>query len=391
MAKAHTYMSQTQAQAQLPSNSYLSMDVMLMGGVSILASGLFWLAMSKRASLYQVSHIAYALAFIVNHPHFLSSYVLLYGDFRKRIFKFKRYIWAAVVVPSILLGLLAFALVTSNANIMAHIITSMFFFVGWHYVKQVFGCVIVTSAQRKMFYTKGERRLMLFNLFTVWVMSWLHSQVAVPGYTNSDSAFQFYGLNHYRLDLPVWTSQLNYIVLGLSFVAVALMHLRRYQKTGVKPSAPGVAAYLSLYVWYIPAAIHPAFGYFIPLFHSLQYLAFVYTLKRNQVAAEVRGIADTRERRKEWINRFGGFFANALVLGLLAFELIPSWLDKQGFLPPGLGTSPFLASFLLFINIHHYFIDNVIWRSDNPTVKEYLFHPSVSPVPGAKKSATSAA
>ncbi len=348
-----------------------------MGGLSIVVSIGFWLMMRKNASLFQVAHVAFALAFVINHPHFLSSYVLLYGDFRKRIFKNGRYFWAAVIVPLILLGLLVTAMATANTGLMAHIVTSMFFFVGWHYVKQVFGCVIVTSAQRKMFYTPGERRLMLGNLFAVWGMSWLHSQVYQPG--DPSTAFAFYGIPHYRLNLPVWTQQGTYIVLALSALAVIAMHVRRYMRTGVKPSAPGVAAYLSLYAWYIPAATHPAFGYFIPAFHSLQYMAFVWTLKRNQVGAEVRSFKDPKERRKEWLNRFGGFFANAAVLGALTFEFIPKALDGRGWLSPELGPTPFMAAFLLFINIHHYFIDNVIWRSDNPTVREHLFHPVTSP------------
>ncbi len=351
-----------------------------MGGFSVVASLGFWLMMRKNASLYEVSQVAFALAFIINHPHFLSSYVLLYGDFRKRILKNGRYFWAAVLVPAILLGLLGTALLTANAKLMAHIITSMFFFVGWHYVKQVFGCVIVTSAQRKMFYTPGERKLMLGNLFAVWAMSWLHSQVYQPG--DPGSAFAFYGIPHYRLNLPVWIQQGTYLVLALSGLAVIAMHVRRFINTGVKPSAPGVAAYLSLYAWYIPAATHPAFGYFIPAFHSLQYLAFVWTLKRNQVGAEVQVFKDARERRKEWINRFGGFFANAAVLGALTFEFIPKALDGRGLLSSELGPTPFMAAFLLFINIHHYFIDNVIWRSDNPTVREHLFHPVASPAGG---------
>lgn len=351
-----------------------------MGGLSIFVSIGFWLFMRKSASLYEVSHVAFAVAFILNHPHFLSSYVLLYGDFKKRILRNGRYFWAAVVVPAILLTLLGVALVTGSPKLMAHIVTSMFFFVGWHYVKQVFGCVIVTSAQRKMFYSVGERRLMLTNLFAVWSMSWLNSQVYQPG--DPSSAFSFYGIAHYRLNLPVWTQQATYVVLGLTALAVIAMHVRRYLKTGVKPSAPGVAAYLSLYAWYVPAATHPAFGYFIPAFHSLQYLAFVWMLKRNQVGAEIADIQNVTERRKEWINRFGGFFANAAVLGALTFEFIPKALDARGWLSPELGPTPFMAAFLLFINIHHYFIDNAIWRSDNPTVREHLFHTGTSPAAG---------
>jgi len=29
--------------------------------------------------------------------------------------------------------------------------------------------------------------------------------------------------------------------------------------------------------------------------------------------------------------------------------------------------------FWVFINIHHYFIDNVIWRRENTDVSKYLF------------------
>lgn len=387
MAKAHTHMQE----AKLPSNSYLSVDVFAMGGISILASVCFWLLMDKKASVYQASQLAFAAAFVLNHPHFLSSYVLLYGDFRKRIFSHPRYFWSGVIVPAILLSLLGTALLTGNTQLMAHIITSMFFFVGWHYVKQIFGCVIVTSAQRKLFYTPGERRLMLTNLFAVWFMSWLQSQVEQPG-VDPSSGFAFYGINHYRLNLPMWTLQFTYIVLGVTAVGVIGMHMRRYFKKGLAPSAPGLAAYIALYVWYIPAAIHPAFGYFIPAFHSLQYLAFVWTLKRNQVGSEIKDVVAWSERRREWITRFGGFFANSAVLGALMFEFIPKALDKQALLGSGpLGPTPFMAAFLLFINIHHYFIDNTIWRSDNPTVKEHLFHPVSGGPKGGKPSKAAAA
>jgi len=33
-------------------------------------------------------------------------------------------------------------------------------------------------------------------------------------------------------------------------------------------------------------------------------------------------------------------------------------------------------AFSLFINLHHYFIDNVIWRGDNDYLKTYLVQAS---------------
>lgn len=343
-----------------------------MGGFSIVACVLFWALVDKSMSLFTVSQVAFLLAFAVNHPHFLSSYILLYGDHKNLLFKRPRYFWAAIVVPTLLGGALLFALATSNQKIMSHIITSMFFFVGWHYVKQIFGCVVVTSAQRKLYYSVWERRLMLINLFSVWFMSWLNNQVRYgDGGGDPSSAFSFYGIAHYKLNLDPFLLQATYAVMGVTLAGVILMHFNRYVKNGVKPSAPGVAAYVALYAWYLPSMVHPAFGYFIPLFHSLQYLAFVWALKRNHVMHEIRELKG-EEWRRQWVNRFFGFLLLAGVLGALAFEFVPKALDQQG-LVQGLGPTPFLAAFLLFINIHHYFIDNVIWRSDNVMVKQFLF------------------
>lgn len=353
------------------SDSYFTMEVGLMGGFSIAACVLFWALVDKSASLYTVSQVAFLAAFVANHPHFLSSYVLLYGDHRHHLFTRKRYFWAAVVVPVILGGALIYALATANQMVMSHIITSMFFFVGWHYVKQIFGCVIVTSAQRKMYYSLWERRLMLVNLFAVWFMSWLSNQVKYGDGGDPSNAFAFYGINHYKLNLDPFLLKATYALLSVTLLGVLFMHVSRYIKTGAKPSAPGVAAYAALYAWYLPAMIHPSFAYFIPLFHSLQYMAFVWALKRNHVAHEIRELQG-EEWRRQWINKFFGFFLLATVLGALSFEFVPKALDAQG-LVTGLGPTPFLAAFLLFINIHHYFIDNVIWRSDNAMVKQFLF------------------
>ncbi len=346
----------------------------MMGGFSIIACVMFWAVVDKNASLYMISQVAFSLAFVVNHPHFLSSYVLLYGDYRAEIMKRSRYFWAAVVAPMIIGGALIFALATANQMMMSHVITAMFFFVGWHYVKQIFGCVIVTSAQRKMYYSGFERRLLLVNLFSVWFMSWLTNQVRYgDGVSDGTNAFAFYGINHYRLNLDPWFLQATYTVMFSTLAALVVMQIKRYQKTKIKPPPAGVVAFAALYAWYIPAAIHPAFAYFIPLFHSLQYMAFVWSLKRNQVAHEIQDL-EGKERTRAWMNKFVGFLLQATVLGALTFEFIPKALDAQG-LVSGLGPTPFLAAFLLFINIHHYFIDNVIWRSDNQTVKQFLFQP----------------
>jgi hypothetical protein len=354
-----------------PSESFLSWEVFMLGGCSILFCLACWAFTDKGASVYTISQLAFGLAFAANHPHFLSSYILLYSDFKKNIFQRPRYFWAAVIVPALLGGFLLYALAAGRADFLGHAVNLMFFLVGWHYVKQVFGCIIVTSARRKQYYAQWERNLMLSNLFSLWFLSFCHGQVG-------SSSFTFYGITYPSLGLPGWLDQAAQLAVAGSAAGVVLMHVWRYVEKGVRPNPSSVVALGALYVWYLPTFSHPGFAYMIPFFHSLQYLAFVWSFKKNQVTDQLAGV-EGREWRVNWVRDFFGFAITALILGALSFEFIPKFIDAQNWLHyPQLGNSPVLAAVLLFINTHHYFIDNVIWKSDNEQVKKYLFADSAA-------------
>jgi phosphatidylglycerophosphate synthase len=108
------------------------------------------------------------------------------------------------------------------------------------------------------------------------------------------------------------------------------------------------------------AALHPMWILLYPFFHSLQYLLFVYAYKRGERASgSARGI---------W-----SWFAASLLGGAMFFALLPMSLEQ--WLNPGMSLFlPVTAAFVIFINIHHYFIDNVIWRKEHTEMTQYLFH-----------------
>lgn len=348
------------------SDSYFTTEVFLIGGLSILTSLGFWLFFDKSTSLMTISNFAFAAAFAVNHPHFLSSYILMYGDFSNKIFKEKRYFWSAVVVPIILVLVLGYGIYKADKMAIGQLASAMYFLVGWHYVKQIFGFIIVTSAHRKQYYTGTERKVLLTNLFAIWFLSFLGPQIG-------DRSYGFYGMPYQSYNLPPWLLDLDKVVLVLSLIAVIWVHVKKYIEHGIKPAPPAVAAFVAIYVWYVPVFSHPGFGYLIPFFHSLQYLCFVWILKKNQTEDRMNSLSGP-EARKAWLKYFVGFVLLSLITGALFFEFIPRNLDKLQLLSVDLlGTTPFMAVFLLFINIHHYFIDNTIWRSSNETVKKYLF------------------
>lgn len=352
-------------------NSYMTPEVLMSGGLSIFTCLAAFAFMDRGASVYTVAQFGVVLAYFVNNPHFLASYTLLYGDFRKHIFSDPSYLWAAVVVPVALISVLGATLLRLDAGLMAHVITVMYFLTGWHYVKQIFGCVIVASVRRRIFYGNTERQLLLANLFLAWFMSWLspHTQ---------PEPFEYFGIKHYSLDLPRELLYGVYAALTLTSLAMVWMQFNRYIKSGEKPAPPAVAAVVAIYAWYIPILHHPGFAYLIPFFHSLQYLAIVWMLKRNQICARLKNLKDEAWRRA-WVKSAGGYAVGVWVMGMLAFEIVPPLLDWAQVVPKGsLGDSPILVSAILFINIHHYFIDNVIWRSSNPDVSAYLFETSAS-------------
>lgn len=339
---------------------------MMLGGASILFLMACWTFIDKGASVLTISQFALTASFVANHPHFASSYMLLYADFRKNIFYNVKYFWAAVVVPATLTVYFVYSLWAQRSDLLGYSINAMFFLVGWHYVKQIFGVIIVTSALKKYFYSTNERNIILLNLFSIWAISFFNSQTYI-------GSFEFYGIQYASLGFDSMWLMLSYAVFALSLLSLIVIHVKKYIDQGTLPISSAIIALLSLYAWYLPALSHPHFAYMIPFFHSLQYLVFVWFFKKNQVKANIQS-DDGSTYRREWLIKFCGYIAVSLILGALFFEFIPKNLDNTfKFNEATLGTNPILVVFLLFINIHHYFIDNVIWKSANPEVKKHLF------------------
>jgi hypothetical protein len=82
--------------------------------------------------------------------------------------------------------------------------------------------------------------------------------------------------------------------------------------------------------------------------------------------------------------RLGLLAATAVGLGWVVFRGAPALFDgahgalvlssSDGEAMSDLGPTPYFAAVFVFVNIHHYFMDNVIWRRENPETA-YLLRP----------------
>ena len=112
--------------------------------------------------------------------------------------------------------------------------------------------------------------------------------------------------------------------------------------------------------------------YVIPALHSIQYLFFVWLMRRNEARAQEGPPSFGRPTAV----RLGLLAVSAVGLGWIFFHGAPAALDgffapptRRGHAMDAIGPTPFLAALFVIVNIHHYFMDYVIWRRDNPDTR----------------------
>ncbi len=155
----------------------------------------------------------------------------------------------------------------------------------------------------------------------------------------------------------------------ISFFVIVAAGIERFRKKQSLPPVTAILGYSSaLYLWTVfPAAIHPFFILLVPALHSLQYILFVVKYKHTEYA-----LSPIFEQKPS-VYSLLYFVLIGVALGALGFFFVPMALDY--YIP--LNTKVFGPEFFLFcayiiINIHHYFIDNVIWRRENKSISQYL-------------------
>ncbi|TIP55617.1 MAG: hypothetical protein E5X68_35700, partial [Mesorhizobium sp.] len=80
-----------------------------------------------------------------------------------------RYIFAGVIVPVIMALFFAYGAATSNTRLLGFAANAMFFFVGWHYVKQGYGMLMVDAVLKRKFFDDRDKKVLLVNSYAVWI------------------------------------------------------------------------------------------------------------------------------------------------------------------------------------------------------------------------------
>jgi len=348
-------------------------DVLLLGGVSVAALFIFKLLHLGAESVAQLAIVMLVLANFVNHPHFAYSYQLFYGSWKEvknggmPADLTKRWWLAGFIAPAALIvALTGGALLWLNGHPLALgvCLNIMGLLVGWHYVKQGFGMAMMDAAFKKRYWPAAARKAMLMNAYACWVAAWTLGN-------STQIAKDLWGILGIPMNVPGSITITACTIAGgttIWFVLEVYRAIKQWQAQQLNwkqlPIA-GLTAYLvTLYIWIGLISMDAAFVLTIPFFHSLQYLTVIGRYKANEAASGgwSRG-------------QLLSFVLAGAVLGAIGFWVLPGALDyaRTGTLPKVGGTALAVACCWIFINVHHYLIDNVLWRQGNPKVKKYLF------------------
>jgi hypothetical protein len=334
-----------------PRGSILSpvVDFLCVGGLSLIV--FVPLLLSGRSDLVLVGAGAQAwLATLINMPHFMASYRLVYRS-REMILRHK---WASLYVPAILLVYAAGALWEAQYSpvLVVVLVSVSSAYLAWHYTGQVWGMMASFAYLDGTGFDKTERFLIRTSLriLLAWQVTWfLHTELRNP-----ERVRPAY--------LLVSAGTLVAFALGLA----GLAKMRR--RTGRLPPARALVAWLAIFVWYAVMARDPKAIFWIQMAHAIQYLAFPIRVEINRTAAVPVQPAGTMAKHMALYGVL--LLAASYVVG----ELVPATaMSVVGDIfgeEPG-RVAPVLI--LMFVNIHHYFTDGVIWKISNPEVRKELF------------------
>jgi hypothetical protein len=349
-------------------------EFLLAGGITPFLFPLAWLlrkGVGLDSAQLAAGFTTFWAAHVINDPHFSVTYLLFYKNARARALgdafsprQRARYVLAGFVLP-LAMAVWAIAAITAKSWFgLGLFIQLMFLLVGWHYVKQGFGVMLALASRRGVRFDGRERLAILAHCLAGWAYAW--AEPFDPGRQVEEKGVVYMTLRH-----PHGLLGLTHVVFLATIVPLVWVLVRKRLREGRLPILTPLTALLcSVWSWSIYSSVDPIVVYFIPALHSVQYLYFVWLLKGNE-ARELEGPPHFELSAR---TRLGILAVSALALGWLLFHGLPTALDdmlvkKRSALELPIGPTPWFAAVYAFVNIHHYLMDSVIWRRENPETK----------------------
>jgi hypothetical protein len=324
-------------------------DALVIGGASLVLYAVFRLRPGLAASP-SVASLAATLVWVCNYPHFASTNYRLYHS-RSSI---AQYPLTSFVTPLVMVAAVIGCYLSPN-DIAPLFIKLYLLWSPYHFSGQTLGITMV-YARRAGFVIDGWlRRSLTAFIFLTFVVQNAWAEVGL--HVNP-----FYGVQYPTLGVPVWLPQILTKVMWAALAATIGLLMWRIANNGGRVPLIVLLPAFTQYVWFV-ATPAGQFSYMVPFFHSLQYLLIAWNVQLKEGLGERRrqpSVSYVWSESTRWmaINIMGGY---------VLFWALPHLGGHFG-KPLAFSTAVMLAA----IQVHHFFVDGVIWRLRNPAARSPL-------------------
>jgi len=326
-------------------------DFICIGGASIIVYLTLYL-LGKDGESATAFSLSGALVAICNWPHFSATSYRLYSS-KDTI---RQYPMTAILIP-ILLG---FALVGSfwyPTFIAPYFIKIFLLWSPYHYSGQSVGVTMLYARRAGFKVESWERQALVVFLFSTYLVPTFLSETGLQ-------AAPYYGISLPGLGLPLWLPILfRWMMYGALVTFVASLGWRAFAKREIPPFALWIPP-AAQFIWFIPGGMSPAFNTFVPLFHSLQYLMIAWAMQLKE-KLDRDGIQPSPRYVWGETIRWGGINIAGGALLFYVFPLTASWVTGRTF---AFATAAVISA----VQVHHFFVDGVIWRLKRKSVASPL-------------------
>jgi hypothetical protein len=326
-------------------------DALLLGGASIFAFAVLriWTDGARTETIYAVGAW---LSWVCNWPHFSATNHRLYGS-RSNI---AQYPMTALLVPILVVCGMLFAF-QSPTGFAPAFVKLFLLWSPYHFCGQTLGVSLLYARRAGIQISSIERHALSAFIFGTYFVQTFTIESGV-------GAHDYFGIQTPILGIPSFFVPIATVGMWTAcavFIGSALLRKVRGQTT--LPWVLFLPA-ASHFVWFVLGRGWASFQEFVPFFHSLQYLLVAWAIQLKERAETTQRGGSYPFVARETL-RFAGI---NIAGGAVLFHFLPQAASTIS------GTSIAFASGVVLagVQIHHFFVDGVIWKLKRTTVSSPL-------------------